>query len=68
MHSLRSLAWFEAADIDTFFPRCYDLSEGADYECFVDEFRGVAAERVLVSAVFRVQVHDARARAAVGVI
>lgn len=62
MHSLRSLAWFEAADIDTFFPRCYDLSEPGDYECFVDEFRGVAAERVLVSTVFRVQVRRACVR------
>jgi hypothetical protein len=56
VHSLRGLCWFEAADIDTFFPRCYDLADPGDYADFVDDFRGVEAQRVLAIVVDKVQV------------
>ena len=54
MKSLRSLRWFEPVDIDTFFPRCYDLSEPGDYADFVDDYKACVAERNLKRIIARV--------------
>jgi len=34
MH-LRDLAWFQQADSETFFPRCYRLSHNDDKQAFI---------------------------------
>ncbi len=34
-HSLKNLIWFNSVDIDTFYPRCYDLSLGEELEDFM---------------------------------
>ena len=46
-HSLRNLIWFNSVDIDTFYPRCFDLSETAEREDFFTEFKAVQAECIL---------------------
>ena len=39
--SLRNLIWFANVDIDTFYPRGFDLSDINDYQDFVEEFKSV---------------------------
>ena len=34
-HSLKNLIWFNSVDIDTFYPRCYDLAIGEELEDFI---------------------------------
>ena len=50
-HSLRNLIWFNSVDIDTFYPRCYDLSDIAEREDFYTEFKAIRAESILKQAV-----------------
>ena len=38
-HNLRNLIWFNNVDIDTFFPRCFDLVDECDHEDFLEEFK-----------------------------
>ena len=45
--SLRNLIWFNNVDIDTFYPRCFDLTDTADYEDFLDEFKRVKVRFLL---------------------
>ena len=54
MKSLRQLRWFEPVDIDTFFPRCYDLSDPGDYADFVEDYKATVAERQLKRVVVAV--------------
>ena len=42
-HSLKNLIWFNAVDIDTFYPRCYDLAITEELEDFVQEFKQMKA-------------------------
>ncbi|CAK0860068.1 unnamed protein product [Prorocentrum cordatum] len=46
-HSLRQLAVEERVEIDAFFPRCYDLSNAADRDDFLMDFRRCAAVNLL---------------------
>ena len=46
-HSLRNLIWFNSVDIDTFYPRCFDLSDNAEKEDFFTEFKAIRAESIL---------------------
>lgn len=46
-HSLRNLIWFNSVDIDTFYPRCFDLSESAEREDFYTEFKALRAEAII---------------------
>ncbi|CEM06450.1 unnamed protein product [Vitrella brassicaformis CCMP3155] len=47
LRNLRSLIWFEDVDIDTFFPRCFDLSDPAEMQDFVDEYKTCKAMAIL---------------------
>lgn len=42
-HSLKNLIWFNSVDIDTFYPRCYDLAIGEELDDFIQEFKQVKA-------------------------
>lgn len=43
-HNLKNLIWFNNVDIDTFYPRCFDLAVGDDLDDFVEEFKAMKAE------------------------
>jgi hypothetical protein len=45
--NLKSVKWFEAADPDAFFPRCYNLADGSELHEFLEDFRVTAAEALL---------------------
>jgi len=45
--NLRNIAWFSNADMDAFYPKCYDLSDEKDYEDFIEEFKYNKAESIL---------------------
>ena len=42
-HSLKNLIWFNAVDIDTFYPRCYDMGLPEEVDDFTQEFKSVKA-------------------------
>lgn len=44
MHNLKNLIWFNNIDIETFYPRCYDLSLQEECEDFEQEYKAVKAE------------------------
>lgn len=44
MHNLKNLIWFNNVDIDTFYPRCYDLALVEEQEDFAQEYMAVKAE------------------------
>lgn len=46
-YNLRNLKWVRDINIDTFFPRCYDVSEMNDFEDFVEDFKITKAESIL---------------------
>lgn len=43
-HNLKNLIWFNNVDIDTFYPRCFDLAIQEELEDFIQEFKAVKAE------------------------
>lgn len=42
-HSLKNLIWFNNVDIDTFYPRCYDMGIPEEFEDFSQEFKATKA-------------------------
>jgi len=44
MHNLKNLIWFNNIDIETFYPRCYDLSLPEECDDFEQEYMAVKAE------------------------
>ena len=45
--STKNLIWFQKDDIDTFFPRCFDLNDIAEFDDFLEEFKFSEAEKFL---------------------
>lgn len=69
LHNLRSLVWHQSRDIDTIFPRAYDLNEPRDMESFIQDFRYGVAEGLLKELAKRCSDSSAAAvRANVGVV
>ena len=45
--STKNLIWFQKDDIDTFFPRCFDLNDVAEFDDFIEDFKLSEAEKYL---------------------
>lgn len=45
--STKNLIWFQKEDIDTFFPRCFDLNDVAEFDDFIEDFKLSEAEKFL---------------------
>lgn len=43
-HSLKNLIWFNNIDVDTFYPRCFDLAIPEEFDDFVTDFKATKAQ------------------------
>jgi len=42
-HSLKNLIWFNNVDVDTFYPRCFDLGLPEETDDFISDFKATKA-------------------------
>eukprot|EP01017_Pseudomicrothorax_dubius_P040157 TRINITY_DN6245_c0_g2_i2.p1 TRINITY_DN6245_c0_g2~~TRINITY_DN6245_c0_g2_i2.p1 ORF type:complete len:778 (-),score=219.61 TRINITY_DN6245_c0_g2_i2:841-3174(-) len=59
--NLRNLIWFNNVDIDTFYPRCFDLADVYDHQDFLEEFKAVKAEALLKNFMIKWEQEQGRA-------
>lgn len=43
-HSLKNLIWFNNIDVDTFYPRCFDLALPEEADDFITDFKATKAQ------------------------
>jgi tubulin monoglycylase TTLL3/8 len=43
-HSLKNLIWFNNIDVDTFYPRCFDLGLQEEADDFISDFKATKAQ------------------------
>jgi len=43
-HSLKNLIWFNNIDVDTFYPRCFDLGLQEELDDWVSDFKATKAQ------------------------
>lgn len=65
--NLKNLIWFNNVDIDSFYPKCFDVSENTDYEEFIIYFKLIKAESVLKQVIAGASIPEARAEIALNV-
>lgn len=46
-YSLKQMVWWTPVDVDCFFPKCFDLTDGNELEDFRQEYRFQKAENLL---------------------
>ena len=46
-HSLKNLIWFNNIDVDTFYPRCFDLGLQEEMDDFISDFKVTKAQNYL---------------------
>lgn len=46
-HSLKNLIWFKNIDVDTFYPRCFDLGLQEETDDFIEDFKATKAQSLL---------------------
>lgn len=46
-HSLKNLIWFNNIDVDTFYPRCFDMGLPEEADDFIQEFKATKAQSYL---------------------
>jgi tubulin monoglycylase TTLL3/8 len=46
-HSLKNLIWFNNVDVDTFYPRCFDLGLQEEMDDFIMDFKATKAQNYL---------------------
>lgn len=46
-HSLKNLIWFNNIDVDTFYPRCFDLGISEEADDFITDFKATKASNFL---------------------
>lgn len=57
-HSLRNVKWWSATPLDSFFPRCYDITDGKEMEDFKMDFRVCKSESVVKKFVKKKEVQN----------
>eukprot|EP00002_Diphylleia_rotans_P020500 TRINITY_DN3974_c1_g1_i6.p1 TRINITY_DN3974_c1_g1~~TRINITY_DN3974_c1_g1_i6.p1 ORF type:complete len:725 (-),score=132.85 TRINITY_DN3974_c1_g1_i6:1220-3394(-) len=53
--NVRSVSWYEATNVNSFFPICFDLGNCHERLDFIEEFRYVAAESIMKHHVMSLQ-------------
>jgi tubulin monoglycylase TTLL3/8 len=46
-HSLKNLIWFKNIDVDSFYPRCFDLGMQEETDDFIEDFKATKAQSLL---------------------
>jgi tubulin monoglycylase TTLL3/8 len=46
-HSLKNLIWFNNIDVDTFYPRCFDMAIPEETQDFISDFKATKAQGFL---------------------
>ena len=56
-NNLKNIKWWSATPLDSFFPRCYNLTDGREMEDFKQDFRVCRAEAIIKRFLKKKEVH-----------